>query len=178
MQRWITIFSFSMLFAATTSSIAAPIWSPQISGSTFFLYVTNPDSVRYSCNISYTLTYTEYGNPGSLSSKAVSTFGPHVRGYVAVKNETTKQDLNYQNLSEKCFPGPTPPSQNPQPPPGVNWPVPHGSYENKNVCPRRYTVGAILHADCQGNNHPTLDLHACPNGPISYIKGGLKCGNW
>jgi hypothetical protein len=61
------IFGFLILLAFSRSAVADPQFRWGFQGSYFYIFASNAETKQYSCNYSYSFTYTDYGETKSRS---------------------------------------------------------------------------------------------------------------
>lgn len=148
-----------------------PVLQPRIQGSGFFVGVDNRESVGYNCNLSYTLNYVEFGQPGSRSFQTTTYVAPNGRGDVlSAPTSWDASTLRYSGFNYSCFRQ----NQSTQSEPASQR-LPGGTYHES--CRSCVMNGSVLSCRCDGND-TSIDVNRCGNVGRNLIcnnRGNLSC---
>jgi hypothetical protein len=92
---FISCLGFSQL------AFANPSISATQAGSTILFNVSNPDPRDYSCSLTWTISWSEYGTPKSSTLTRSAVVHANQNGLL-MKDETTYTGLSFSDFSYKC----------------------------------------------------------------------------
>lgn len=161
--------SIAVFSLCSQIAYADPVLYPRIQGSGFFVGVDNRESVGYNCNVSYTINYVDFGNPGSQDFQTTTSVSPNGRGDV-VTHQTAwaASTLGYSNFSYSCFRA----NQSSQ---SQVQSLPGGTYNQS--CRSCVMNGSILSCRCDSND-TSIDVNRCGSAGRNLIcnnHGNLSC---